>query len=278
MSTPTGASHDATRADALVRATLSIGDDSLRAHYVAMVARAWPIEGLARALDVLCQRAEQAEANAREALVAVVDALNAESTLELVHRLQELAAVESLLALERLIRTPGRGTKRGDDPGAPRDATDAKADARAAGIRNSRGRPLTLGERKSLARRPDRETMRRLLADPHPDVIRRCLRNPRMTEDDLIPLAARRPGQGDVLAEIARSPWVHRPRVRLALVLNPATPVEIAVRITGLLLRPELAMVAGSPGVADALRAVCLERLARRPPVEPRGGKSDGVH
>jgi hypothetical protein len=275
---PTGASRDATRADALVRATLSIGDDALRAHYVATVARAWPIEGLARALDVLCQRAEQAEVHAREVLVAIVDALNAEGTLELVHRLQELATVESLLALERLIRTPGRGAKRGDDPGAARDATDAKADARAAGIRNSRGRPLTLGERKSLARRPDRETMRRLLADPHPEVIRRCLRNPRMTEDDLIPLAARRPGRGDVLAEIARSPWVHRLRVRLALVLNPATPVEIAVRITGLLLRPELEMVAGSPGVADALRAVCLEHLARRPPVEPPGGKSDGVH
>jgi hypothetical protein len=271
---PTGASRDAIRADGLVRTTLSIGDEALRAHYVATVARAWPIDGLARALDILCQRAEQAEASAREALVAVVDALNAEGTLELVHRLQELAVVESLLALERLIRTPGRGPKEGDGSGAARDAADAKA----AGIRNARGRPLTLGERKSLARRPDRETMRRLLADPHPDVIRRCLRNPRMTEDDLIPLAARRPGRGEVLVEIARSPWVHRPRVRLALVLNPATPPEIAVRIAGLLLRPELDMVAGSPGVADAVRAICLEHLARRPPAEPPGGRSDGVH
>jgi|HubBroStandDraft_1064217.scaffolds.fasta_scaffold18932_4 hypothetical protein len=271
---PTGASRDAIRADGLVRATLSIGDEALRAHYVATVARAWPIDGLARALDILCQRAEQAEASAREVLVAVVDALNAEGTLELVHRMQELAVVESLLALERLIRTPGRGPKQGDASGAARNADDAKA----AGIRNARGRPLTLGERKSLARRPDRETMRRLLADPHPDVIRRCLRNPRMTEDDLIPLAARRPGRGEVLAEIARSPWVHRPRVRLALVLNPATPLEIAVRITGLLLRPELHMVAGSPGVADAVRAICLEHLARRPPAEPPGGRSDGVH
>ncbi len=270
----TGVSRDAARADGLVRATLSIGDEALRAHYVATVARAWPIDGLARALDILCQRAEQAEASAREVLIAVVDALNAEGTLELVYRLQELAVVESLLALERLIRTPGRRPKQGDGPGPSRDAADAKA----AGIRNARGRPLTLGERKSLARRPDRETMRRLLADPHPDVIRRCLRNPRMTEDDLIPLAARRPGRGEVLAEIARSPWVHRPRVRLALVLNPATPLEIAVRITGLLLRPELDMVARSPGVADALRAICLEHLARRPPAEPPGGRSDGVH
>jgi hypothetical protein len=267
-----GASQDAIRANGLVRATLSIGDEALRAHYITTIARAWPIDGLARALDILCQRAEQAEAGAREVLVAVVDALNAEGTLELVHHLQELAVVESLLALERLIRTPGRGPKQGDGPAAALDA------AKAAGIRNANGRPLTLGERKSLARRPDRETMRRLLADPHPDVIRRCLRNPRMTEDDLVPLAARRPGRGEVLAEIARSPWIHRPRVRLALVLNPATPLEIAVRITGLLLKPELHMVARSPRVDDAVRAICLEHLARRPPAEPQGGRSEGVH
>jgi hypothetical protein len=268
------ASRDATRADALVRATLSIGDGLLRAQYVATVARAWPVEALARALDVLCQRAEQAEVGAREVLVAVVDALNAEGTVELVQRLRELACGDSLLALERLIRGPGRGPRSGAGSGS-----GPGSDAKAAGIRNASGRPLTLGERKSLARRPDRETMRRLLADPHPDVIRRCLRNPRMTEDELIPLAARRPGRGDVLAEIARSRWVHRPRVRLALALNPATPLEIAVRIAGLLLRPELEMVARSPGAPGALRAICLEHLARRPPaVEPEAGKSEGLH
>jgi len=253
----TGASLDAIRADALVRATLSIGDELMRADYVATVTRAWPIDGLGRALDVVCQRAEQAEVGAREVLVAVVDALNAQGT-------QELASAESLLALERLVRTPGRVPHRADG-------------LKAAAIRNAQGRPLTLGERKSLARRPDRETMQRLLADPHPDVIRRCLRNPRMTEDDLVPLAAKRPGRAEVLVEIARSKWVHRPRVRLALALNPATPVEIAVRMAGLLLRPELQMVAGSPGVAGALRAICLEHLARRPPARELGRKG-GVH
>jgi hypothetical protein len=267
------ASREGALADALVRATLSLGDDLLRKHYVATVARSWPIETLARALDVVCQRAEQAEVGARETLVAVVDALNSEGTAELVQRLRDLASVESLLALERLIRSPGRGARTA--AGAARETKEPKA----ARIQNAQGRPLTLGERKALARRPDREMMKRLLADPHPDVIRRCLRNPRMTEDDLIPLAARRPGRGEVLAEIARSHWVHRSRVRLTLVLNPATPLEIAVRIAGLLLKPELDMVARSPRVPGALRAVCLEHLARRPPAgEPDAGQGERVH
>ncbi len=264
------------QADALVRATLSLGDASLRAQYVVSVLRAWPLEILGHALDALCQRAEQADTGSREALVAVVDALNAHGMADLVQRLREQAVGESLLALERLIRNPGRGLHAGDATGdaAARSTEDA---ARAPVLpRGESGRPLTLGERKSLARRPDRETIQRLLADPHPDVIQRCLRNPRLTEDDLVTLAAKRPGRGEVLVEIARSRWIHRPRVRLAVVLNPATPLELAVRIAGLLLRPELDMVARSPQVAAVVRAVCLEHLARRPPVEGRAG--GGVH
>ncbi|HEY8039651.1 MAG TPA: hypothetical protein VIF15_07650 [Polyangiaceae bacterium] len=259
------------RADALVRATLSLGDATLRAAYVASLARAWRVELLARSLDAVCERAEQAEAGARETLVAIVDALNGEGMGEVVQRLREQAAGESLLALERLIRCPADG------------ASDARVKTPERIPDYGRGRPLTLGERKSLARRPDRDTMQRLLLDPHPDVILRLLRSPRVVEDDVVRLAAKRPGRGEVLAEIARSTrWAHRPRVRMALVMNPATPVEIAARIAGLLLRPELEQVAGSPGVAAGVRALCLEHLERRPPVEPHDhdvGQGDGrVH
>jgi len=255
------------RAAALVRGTLSLRDAALRARYVASMGSSWPLDALAAALDVVCERAEQAEAAAREALVAIVDALNSEGMQTLVQRLREQAAGESLLALERLIRQPMHAL------------SGAAADARAAGnamanrprpAQGSRGdgRTLTLGERKWLARRPDRDTIQRLLADPHPDVIFRCLRSPRMTEDDIVRLAAKRPGRGEVLAEIARSRWAHRPRVRVALVMNPATPVELAARIAGLLLRPELELVAHSPAVLNGLRALCLEHLERRPPAD----------
>jgi hypothetical protein len=251
------------RADALARGTLSLGDAALRASYVASVARAWDVATLARTLDALCERAEQAEADAREVLVAVVDALNAPEMDDVVQRLREEAAGESLLALERLVRQPAQ---------ALRPVGEVDPAKRGRVPNDGRGRPLTLGERKSLARRPDRDTMQRLLADPHPDVIHRLLRNPRVLEDDVVRLAAKRPGHGDVLAEIARSTkWVHRPRVRMALVMNPATPPPIAARIAGLLLRHELELVAGSPGVPASVRALCIEHLERRPPVEPRG-------
>ena len=255
--------------DALVGATLSLGDAALRAAYVASVVRGWEVSVLAGALDEVCERAEQAEVAAREALVAIVDALNTEGMEDVVQRLREEAAGRSLLALERLVRQPVHLAPGGGEADAKSRRDKIPFDGR--------GRPLTLGERKSLARRPDRDTMQRLVADPHPDVIHRLLRNPRVLEDDVVRMAARRPGRSEVLAEIARSTkWVHRPRVRMALVLNPSTPAAIAARIAGLLLRPELELVAGSPHVPAAVRALCLEHLARRPPVERPGDQ--GVH
>lgn len=257
------ASGDRARAAGLVRAVLSLGDGGLRAEYVASVARSWDVAVLAAALDEVCERAEQASPDAREALLAVVDALNADGMNEVVQRLREEAAGESLLALDRLIRPPAKSGRPPSSGGTPTSRAKVPDDGK--------GRPLTLGERKALARRPDRETMQRLLADPHPAVIHRLLRNPRVLEDDVVRLAAKRPGRSDVLAEIARSTkWVHRPRVRIALVMNPATPPEMAARIVGLLLRPELELVAGSPAVPAPVRAVCLEHLERRPPVEKR--------
>lgn len=260
------ASGDRARAAGLVRAVLSLADGGLRAEYVASVARSWDVAVLAPVLDEVCERAEQANPGAREAMLAVVDALNSEGMDDVVQRLREEAAGESLLALERLIRPPAKSAR---PPGTPASRANVPDDGK--------GRPLTLGERKSLARRPDRETMQRLLADPHPAVIHRLLRNPRVLEDDVVRLAAKRPGRSDVLAEIARSTkWVHRPRVRMALVMNPATPPEMAARIVGLLLRPELELVAGSPAVPAPVRAVCLEHLERRPPVEER--EDERVH
>jgi hypothetical protein len=251
-------------ADSLIRTTLGLADGGLRAAYLADAARAWPTAVFARAVDGVCARAEQAEASAREVLLAIVDAFNRAGMEVVVQRLREQAAGDSLLALERLLRAPAR-------PSQPSDLGARKSRPPDLGL----GREVTLGERKSLARRPDRDMIQRLLADPHPDVIQRCLRNPRVTEDDIVRLAARRPGHRAVLAEIARSTWTHRPRVRMALVFNPATPDEIAARISGLLLRPELELVARSPGVPAALRAVCLEHLERRPPVHD---EAPGVH
>jgi hypothetical protein len=203
---------------------------------------------------------------AREVLVALVDALGRPDLIDATQRLREEAAGHAFLALERLLRQPAVGLRDRN----PRDERVPDY---------GRGRPLTLGERKSLARKPDRAMLERLLADPHPAVIARLLANPRLVEEDVLRVAARRPGSPAVLVEIARSPrWIHRPRIRLALVLNPDTPVDTSALVCGLLMRHELRLVIEFTHVAAGIRALCMEYLERRPPAAESDDPPGEIH
>lgn len=118
-----------------------------------------------------------------------------------------------------------------------------------------KGRPLALGERKSLARRRDRQLLARVIRDPHPDVIRILLENPALTQDDVVRLVARRPIHGDVLREVAACVrWVVRTEVRSALLKNPYSPLEVVLPLVPLANAAELAEIASSPELAIQVR------------------------
>lgn len=130
----------------------------------------------------------------------------------------------------------------------------------------------TLGERKWMARKPDRHLLQRLMRVTEPDVIRLLLRNPRMTEPDVVWLAARRPNSEGVLSEVARSRrWRSKARVRLALVQNPYTRPNVAVLQCPLLTVPDLRAVAEDnalhPLLLEMARHLVAERT--RPAPEP---------
>lgn len=117
------------------------------------------------------------------------------------------------------------------------------------------GRPLTLGERKALARGHRRELLLQLLRDPHPDVVGVLVENPHITERDVLVLASRRPSTADALARVAASPrWLARYAVRLALVKNPYTAVPWAVRLATTLRTTDLREVAADPHLAPLVR------------------------
>lgn len=118
-----------------------------------------------------------------------------------------------------------------------------------------RGRVLTLGERKSLARSHRREMLLHILRDPHPDVVRIVLHNPHITERDVLVIASRRPSPSESLAAVAAHPrWSVRHPIKRALVLNPHTPVHLSVRIATTLRVADLRQIAGDPNLAAPLR------------------------
>jgi hypothetical protein len=101
------------------------------------------------------------------------------------------------------------------------------------------GRPLSLGERKSLARqRIPRERLDRLLLDSDPMVVEALLLNPHLTEADALRVAARRPTTAAALRPLLGCErFLTRPAIQRALALNPATPPEAAARLLLLVSR-----------------------------------------
>lgn len=126
------------------------------------------------------------------------------------------------------------------------------------------GRPVTLGERKSLARRNDREWISRVIRDPHPDVMRILLLNPRLTETDVVRLCARRPVAGDVLREVFQcSRWIIRHPIKVALALNPYTPLDIALQLAPLLQDQDRKRVLDAADLPEELHDACKRRSTK---------------
>lgn len=237
----------------------SLSTATLRAHFVRSQLLESELDEIAPALDEICAHTEQANPAAREVLAAMMPTLNDPTFRPRVEALRSRAQLDSLLALSRLLR-------KHVDEARPQPATDETVLPT-----STDGRMLTLGERKALARRPDRFALDRLLRDPDPTVIRNVLANPRITENDIVRMAARRPAYAEVISEIARHPeWASRARVRLAIVQNPFTPPDISVPMVRLLIRPELRRVLEATDVPAIVRAAAVELLERRPPVPER--------
>jgi hypothetical protein len=124
---------------------------------------------------------------------------------------------------------------------------------------------VPLGVRRSLARRNDIGVIERLLGDPDPAVIANLLNNPRITELEVVRMAARSPVREEVLAAIARHPrWGIRHRVRVTLAHNPGTPTGITLGLLHLLLDQELQALAQDGRLSQVVTSRAEALLAGR--------------
>jgi hypothetical protein len=240
----------------IVRSILAVPGLVLRRDWLRAQLRERELSDVDRELSALCESAEALVAASREALVAWVAVLVIDGESPRVQDLRRLAHEAGHHSLQRLLRSYS----------VPSSFSNPKADEPNPLL----GRELTIGERRSLARRPHRGKLDRLLRDPHPLVLRPLLGNPKLTEDDVVTLAAQRPARASTIRTLAEFPdWIVRARVRMAIVFNPLTPSSIAVPLTALATRPELVQIAESPSLHVVLRAVAQELLERHPPLGP---------
>jgi hypothetical protein len=215
------------------------------------------------------------KATLREKLLALDDAAAARLCAELVRRGPSGAPFDvALLALTALLDGNELGYDRhGDLYAAARSLGDAQlqrlllsAQPPPPGLPQAAPLPgdreLTLGERKSLARGRRREVLDRLLRDPDVAVLAILLGNPRITEADVVRLAARRPTTAEAQRLILASErFIARYAIKRALVFNPYTPSDLAARLVVLLAQPDVKQVADDLSLGEAVRAAAQEML-----------------
>ena len=238
----------------LIQSVLSLPELRLRRDWLVFHLHSMPLTDCAQLLDALCKASERGDSAAREALMAWVAGLINVGECPWVVQIRRISTSNDLLSLGRLLRTF--------------NSTSLVPEGATAVPDYSAGRELTVGERRSLARKPNRKAFERLLRDPHPLVLRNLLQNPRLTEDDVVRLAAKRPLRGYVVNELAHCPdWILRPRVRMTLLHNPHTSAHVAMPLLALCRRDELEEVLENTALHLVLRTAACELFDRRPPL-----------
>lgn len=240
-------------ANLLCRRAVSVIDAQTRVQLFRSLLAEVPLETLREAVALLVERAGMRDTAAQTAL---------------------LSAQIALLHRPEVLRVLHRDAAHDPDDAPPAEPAPAAEEDERKVPQYVPGRTLTLGERKSLARRPDRRFIDRITRDPSPAVIELLLHNPKLTEDDVVRMCARRPNSPEVLTLVFANPrWSLRPRVRRSLALNPATPDPLVAAVVPLLNPEDLRAVAEDDRVAPAVRRRCLEILARLPPLpeDPTG-------
>jgi hypothetical protein len=89
------------------------------------------------------------------------------------------------------------------------------------------------------------------------------LENPGLTEGDVVRLCARRPTVPEIQREVfMHRRWIVRYKVKMAIVLNPHTPLNVSLQIIPHLNAQDLRRVAASHDLAEDLRDSCSRRRA----------------
>jgi hypothetical protein len=251
-----GAGYDtdaATLAASWARTLAAVRDPSVQVGWVRTQLQALGAARSADVLTVVLARAQQREERYSKLLLRASLALAGDAEAPLKRAIASVAEVRQQKHLARFL-----GHESAPEPDAE---IEPAQDERPQVPDFGRGRPLTLGERKSIARRRDRNLLARVIRDPHPDVIRILLDNPALVEDDVVRLCARRPVPPAVLEQVFLHPrWILRPRVRLTLALNPHTPEAVALQLLPHLSPAEVREVSQAGQVSDRVREACWER------------------
>lgn len=146
--------------------------------------------------------------------------------------------------------------------GAPDEAGSGAAGAKAQAGDNImlRLQRMTTVEKQDLAKHGDRMARMAIIRDTNKAIHPYVLQNTRLTSDEVRVIAGYRNINPEALARIAQSPeWLRDARIVAALVSNPKTPTQVAVKLIDRLPPGDLRRLSKAPDTPAA-----IQRAARR--------------
>ena len=104
-----------------------------------------------------------------------------------------------------------------------------------------------------------------LIRDPNRLIQRFVLKNPRITEDEVLMVARNRNLDVEVLRTIGEHrQWSRNYQIKLALVTNPKTPLATAIHFVGTLMERDLHFLAKSKNVSQTVAGQARRLLMQR--------------
>ncbi|MBI5047959.1 MAG: hypothetical protein HZB54_03270 [Deltaproteobacteria bacterium] len=124
---------------------------------------------------------------------------------------------------------------------------------------------MNVAERIKLALLGNKEARDILLKDSNKLISSTVLKNPRITEDEVVKVVNSRSISDDILRQVANNKeWLKKYPVKLGMVNNPKTPLAVAMRLISQLHEKDVQHIAKSKNVSSALSAAAKKIVMQK--------------
>ncbi len=121
---------------------------------------------------------------------------------------------------------------------------------------------MSMGQKIKLALSGNKSSRELLVKDANKMISLAVLKNPRITEDEVLKVANTKGTPEDLLRQIARNKeWIKSYSIKMGMISNPKTPLAISIKLMDTLYENDLKKVAKSKNVPSALASSARRKL-----------------
>ncbi len=123
---------------------------------------------------------------------------------------------------------------------------------------------MSVVQKIKLAMIGNREARNILLNESNKVILKCVIRNPRITEEEVMNLASSKTVSDEILRDISnKKEWMKSYNIQKCLVFNPKTPVPVGIKYLKFMREKDVRLLSTSRAVSNALRSAAVRRLAQ---------------